>query len=180
MPELTVDDLQTYTKGRLVKTETETARLLAAGLNGARRYCHWHVTPVRTADPFKLDGRGGTELILPTQRVVSLDSLLEDGAELNVDTDVEWSESGMVRKAWGGWWTRRYRGIEGTMTHGFADAPEWQAAVLAAIDRCSKGVGRRATVVGPFQYELEVLISGSAFTQGEKAVLDDYRIALRA
>jgi hypothetical protein len=181
MPDLGVAVVEQYTRGRLDQQDAETARLLAAALASARRYCGWHVTPVLTGDVQTIDGPGSSLLVLPTLRLTELTAVVEDGVELDVDM-LDVSPRGLVRKKLGSWWpspwgigwTPNLGGVVVTMTHGFADAPDFDAAVLSAIDRISLDVGGGRSAVGPFQYAGGS--AGVAFTEYERNVLDSYRL----
>lgn len=154
MPELTVADVAQYTSGRAASDDPETARLLAAGLDAARRFCGWHVTPVRVADEVTLDGPGGKLLVLPTLALVELTSITEDGVALDVAADLRVSPRGLVQKRSCGLWCRHYGAIDVVMTHGYDEAAAFNAAVLSMIDRMSlASTGGRLRVVGPFQYD---------------------------
>jgi hypothetical protein len=148
VPELTAADVVQYTGGRL-SLGAETTRLLDAALKAVRRYCGWHVTPVQTDTGMVLDGPGGRVLSLPTLRLVTLTALSENGTALDVDDDVYVSSAGLVRKVSGAWWTSRYGGITVTMSHGFADATDWQSAVLELVDRMSMMPGTAVGGSGP-------------------------------
>lgn len=184
MPELTTLDVQNYTQGRLNKDDTETTRLLAAAHGAARRYCGWHVTPVRTAEDFTVDGPGTPLLVLPTLSLAEITEMFEDGETVDLDY-IDVSRRGLVRKKagypalWpnGYLWSCKFSAITGKMTHGFAEAPEWQSAVLSLIDRISMDVGLpgRPRVIGPFQYETSAAASG-LFTESERMLLDMYRL----
>lgn len=180
MPELTVDDVEQYTGGRLSAGDDETERLLAAALAAARRYCGWHVTPVVEDDEHTLDGPGELLLALPTQQLIELTELIEDGIAIDVVTDVRSSRRGTItKKSAYRWWTSNYGGINVTMTHGFteAEAADWRAVVLSVVDRLSTGSMVAGTMVaGPFQFTPETLTVESAFTTTERAVLDSYRL----
>lgn len=168
MAELAVAAVEQYTKGRLAGDAPETARLLAAGLSTARRFCGWHVTPVREDDVVTLDGPGGRLLTLPTLALVELTSVVEDGAALDL-ADLRTSTRGLVTKKSGGLWSQHYGSIVVTMTHGYDDAPAFDAAVLSLIDRMSLApAGGRMKAVGPFQYE--------DTSQPEKELLASYRL----
>lgn len=172
--ELSAAAVEQYTKGRLDAADDETKRLLAEGLAEARRYCGWPVTPVRT-ETITLDGPGGKLLRLPTLRLVELVYVVEDGdVEYDPDTDLYVSPLGLVSKRGGGNWSRHYGAIEVRMTHGFDGAPDFDGAVLSAIDRASLApVGGRPRVVGPFQWE-------TTGTADERARLDLYRLERQA
>lgn len=191
MPDPTPADVAAYTQGRLAETDPRTPLLLAGALAAARAYCGWHVTSERE-DTVTVDGPGALMLMLPTLRLVELTDVIEDGVELDL-AKLEWSMAGMVRKVGhlshhgyyghherrrAGGWTSRLRGITVTMKHGFETAPDFNAAVLSAVDRVLTG-GRE--VIGPFQYGTETpAAAGSAFSAAEKAILDLYRLEPRA
>lgn len=178
MPELSTTDVEQYTADRLHRDELETIRLLAAGLAAARRFCGWHVTPVRTDTGVTLDGPGGRLLALPTLRLVVDDdfAIVEEGVAV-VTSDLWVSRRGLVQKKSGAAWTTRFGSITVTMTHGFDDAADFNSAVLSWIDRSSLApAGGRANVIGPFQYPVEGVAAGSTFTQSERALLEQYRL----
>ena len=183
---ITTADLASYTDDRLDADDAETQRLLDAGLATVRRHCGWHVTPEVT-ETVVLDGPGSDLLILPTLRLKEIGELIEEGIVADLGT-LSFSSRGLVRKqtgygggyyGYGVCWTGLFGGISVTMTHGFADAPDFDSAVLSFIDRSSlagvSGGGRE--VIGPFSYgagsgpEAE-----SAFTGAECAILDLYRL----
>ncbi|MCV7100079.1 hypothetical protein [Mycobacterium palustre] len=145
--ELTPADVEQYTGGRLLADDDETARLLRGALAAVRRYCGWRVTPVGV-DTVTLDGPGRRLLSLPTLQLVELQSVTEDGVELDVST-LEWSKAGLVRKKSGARWSHHYGSIEVRMEHGYADAWDWQSAVLELIDREAAAVGAVAGNSGP-------------------------------
>lgn len=172
---LDVDALADYTQGRLSADDEQTERILARSLAEVRRWCGWHVTPVLEQELI-LDGPGGPLLRLPTLRVVEIDTVTDDGTELDVDT-LEWSRTGMVRKPAGVSWTDRLSGISVALTHGFTadEAADFEAAVFSIADRISQEtVGGSPTVVGPFRWAADN--SGSAFTAGEQSILEQYRL----
>jgi hypothetical protein len=170
---LTAAALETYSQGRLDRDDPETTRQLAAALSAAQRWCGWHVTPVAVDQVVTLDGPGGLLLRLPSLRVLELTKVIEDGVELDVD-GLELSRIGLVRKKSGGVWTTRLGGIEVTMSHGFADAPDFESAVLAYADRASQApAGGLPVAVGPFRWGDS---SGGGFSSVELSILEQYRL----
>lgn len=141
MSALTADDVELYTGGRLLANDDETERLLSTALTAARRWCGWHVHPVIEDDTITLDGPGTVDLALPTLALIELSAVTENGVALDID-DLEISGKGLVRKQYRAPWTDRYQGIAVTMTHGLAQADDFNAAVLAAVDIASLGTGR--------------------------------------
>lgn len=191
---LDVVAVETFTQGRLDRDDEDTQRQLDAALAAARGYCGWHVTPVLTNVEITVDGPGGPILTLPTQSLTALTAVTEDGIELDVTT-LSWSKRGMVvkrrqqlapvnyfaasyyQRPWN-FWTNYFQGITATISHGFAQAPDFDAVVLAAIDRGGFAAGSDAEVkvVGPFQYETSGVTGGAIFTAAELAVLDRYSL----
>lgn len=166
--------VEAFTEGRLNRDDAETLRQLDAALAAARGYCGWHVTPVLTATPVTLDGPGGVLLALPTKALSGIVELAEDGVELDVDT-LEWSLLGLVRKPYGQLWTTRFSGVTATITHGYASAPDFESAVLSAIERGAFAAGGGAPrVIGPFQYDTAT--SAGLFTEAERFALDRYSL----
>lgn len=114
-----------------------------------RAFCGWHIAPEVT-ETLTLDGSGGPILVLPTLRVVDLASITDDGSEV---TDPEWSASGMVRHYC---WTRKFRGIEATLTHGFEEWPAELLAVMTELAGASASLAGVKTVgVGSHQVTFE-------------------------
>lgn len=176
MAELDTVAVETYTGGRLHRDDDETARLLAAALSAARRYCGWHVTPVRSSDEVTLDGPCSPLLVLPTLRLIELTGLSENGTDLDLDTAISVSRRGLVRKRGGCWWSGQYGAITVSMTHGFEEASDWQSAVLSFIDRSSLEMGGGREAVGPFVFSTTSMSVTSAFSDAERMILDLYKL----
>lgn len=204
MPELTTADVDAYTDGRLAADEPETERMLNAALAACRRYCGWHVCPTRTDDEITMDGPGSPLLVLPTLNLQKLTSIAEQGIDVDL-SHVQVSSRGLARKLNGfpaqpldsdwwrwtevihpGWpylrhdielyWTGGYSSLQIVMTHGFEDAPDWQAAVLSYLSRASQDPTGFRETVGPFQYFPATLAGGSMFIAQEKNLMDLYRL----
>jgi hypothetical protein len=150
--------------------------------SAARRFCGWHVTPVREDHVVTLDGPGSPLLVLPTLRLVELTAVVEDGVSLDVSTNLYVSERGLVRKKSGACWSGVYGSIVVTMTHGFDDAPiddadfsaaDFNAAVASMAERSTDD---RPIVVGPVQWAAEAMATGSAFSVVERSMLEQYRL----
>lgn len=174
---LDVVAVETFTQGRLDRDDAETARQLDAALAAARTYCGWHVTPLLTNQSITVDGPGSGTLMLPTLALASLIAVTEDSVVLDV-AELEWSARGLVRKLDGRFWTSRLRGVTVTVNHGVAAAPDFEAVVLAAVDRgaLASGSDTLARVIGPFQYDSTASEPGAIFTNAERAVLDRYAL----
>lgn len=135
----------------------------ASAIEAIRGYCGWHIAP-EVPDTLTVDGPGGHLLVLPTQRIVEVTSITNDGT---VVADPEWSASGLVR----GGWSSRFRGVVVEMTHGFET---WPAELLAAAQDMVAVAGRggvSSVASGPHQVSYE----GQA--ERHAAALDRYRLA---
>lgn len=157
----------------------------AAALAAVHTYCGWHIAP-EVEETLTLDGPGAGVLLLPSLHVVGITSIIENGVELDPAT-YQWSESGLVRKGLVMWtthivsrWTAAYRGIEVSLTHGYAQMPaDVQSVVDALAKRMSASVPAGVTqkAIGPFSesYNLDL----GSITQAESHTLDLYRLPWR-
>lgn len=174
--ELTADDVAAFTGGRIAADDPRAGSLLATALAAARRYCGWHVTPVRSEE-LVLDGPGSPLLVLPTLRLVALAGLSEGGTAVDLGA-VTWSRRGLICKRGGGCWSAEFGAITADVEHGYEAADDWQAAVLSMVDRTIgefSGTGRE--VIGPFQYPgTSAAAAGSAFSDVERSILDLYAL----
>lgn len=143
MPELTADDVASFTNGRLPADDEATERLLKAALAAARRYCGWSVSPVVSVT-HTMTGEGGRVLSLPTLQLVSIESLSESGVAVDVSRLDFDPDTGMVEKFPAGSWSRRRGGITAAFTHGFDEdaAADFREGVLQLVDMMSR-IGAR-------------------------------------
>ncbi|MEC4842662.1 hypothetical protein [Mycobacteroides chelonae] len=138
-----------------------------------RRYCGWHVTPVKT-HTLRLNGSGAALLRLPTLRLGAILSVRENGVDIDPAT-LEWSTDGRVFKAGRLPWTDRLGGIVIGLEHGFDEAE--MAAFTEAITSVTGHQSGDREILGPFQWlGAEAVVSGSAFTTAEKAIIDLYAL----
>lgn len=103
---------------------------LKAAHGAVRRHCGWHVAPI-VAQTITLDGAGGTDLLIPSLRVVELVQVLND--DVDVTAAVDTSTSGVLRLTTG-CWTQRLGRIRVTLRHGYdlEEIPE-VAAIIAGV-----------------------------------------------
>ncbi len=120
-------------------TQIGPAFWLAAAHGSVRRFCGWHVAPIIT-ETLTLDGSGGTDLLLPSLRVVSLVSVSNDGQDVTADVDT--SRAGMLRLQ-SGRWTTRFGRVTVQLEHGYDldEVPEL-AAIIAGIAKRGPNAGR--------------------------------------
>jgi hypothetical protein len=149
----------------------------AAALAAARRYCGWVVTPPETVT-ITVDGPGGRDLSLPTLHLSALTAVVEDGVTLNVAELAVSVNTGIVRKRFG-CWTSKLGGIQVTMTHGYAAAPDFDAAVAQIATTLSAFAARDDPAligkkVDDVEYQWSVtLLNGSGINE---SLLSAYRI----
>lgn len=139
MAELTVADVETFTRGRLLASDPVVQDILDAALVRARNYVGQHVSPVVEDDVVTLDGPGGRELFLPTGKIGSVASVVENGATIDPTNYVVSSNTRMLYRK-DARWTTEYAGITVTYTHGFTEteAADWRRAILMMVDRMSR------------------------------------------
>ena len=103
-----------------------------AAQNAIRRDAGWHVAP-SFSETLRLDGYGGTRLLLPSKHVTEISEIRVDGEAVR---GYSWSEAGTVEYAGG--WPDRPGCIEVDLTHGWDadEVPEIAALILA--------IGKRA------------------------------------
>lgn len=147
--ELTPQDVETYTRGRLSADEPETQRALDAATAALRKFTGWVVTPV-TSETMTVDGSGWSSLILPTQKIVSLTSITADGVAVDLSEVQQSSDAaGVLYRTGCKTWCRGYSNVSVTLEHGWDDAYDFQAAILEMVDRMAAQVGKVQGNSGP-------------------------------
>lgn len=162
-------------------TQVNPAFWLNAAHGSVRGYCRWHVAPVIT-ETLVLDGHGGKNLLIPSQRVKEIASVLNDGVD--VTDQVKYSRTAGVLTLPRGW-SRDVGAIEITLTHGYAveEVPEIAALILNVAKRAGSGQSLIASqsVNGA---SVSYLTAGGAplsvpLLQIEKDALAPYRLTWR-
>lgn len=141
--ELTPQDVEDYTQGRLLADDDETERLLAASLDRIRRFCGWHVSPVKE-DTAALRGSWHDYIVLPTMKVVSIESVKIDGRSIDpADIEQYTDEPGVLYRKNGHWCGR----VEIEYHHGYTadEAMAFRDEVLSLIDSTEMNQGTGAT-----------------------------------
>ena len=179
--ELSVDDVEQFTAGRLAADNPETQRLLDSAVAAARRYCGWHVSPVWAAHQIILDGHGSRVLRLPTKHLITVDDVIEDGTTLNVD-ELTWNTAGLVRKANHLAWVQGYRLIDVVITDGFTatEAADWRQAVLTMVSLMASGNRPDSELivkkVDDVQYQWGSTVGADQALLSVSGVLDAYQV----
>lgn len=137
---LTAADIEAYTRGRLKETDESTGLLLAAALAAARRFCGWHVNPVRTDEELVVDGPDARVLSLPTMNLLSVTEVDDDGQAYGAD-ELRFSRSwGTVAKRNRMLWSSGFGAVRAVVTHGFTNdqAADWRLGVMRLVDLMSR------------------------------------------
>lgn len=149
-----------------------------------RRYAGWHIAPVLAMD-LVLDGSGGLDQPLPSLHVESVDSIAENGV-VGDTANLEWSESGILRKVSRSPWTKRFRGIALTISHGFdmAEVADLTLLTLTLSGRfLASPSGETAANVGAVSITYGGLSSAGGGSLGvtpiQRSVLDSYLLPWR-
>lgn len=153
---------------------------LAAAEALVRSYCGWHIAPSRT-ETVTVDGSGAQVQPLPTLHLTALTSVTEDDDQIVDLAQVRWSDAGYL------WrrdchWTRRLRGVEAAIEHGYAEVPaDVQSVVLSVAARSvasPDGVVRQQAGTFSVTYSQAAfnVAGGVALLAHERAILDRYRI----
>ena len=179
--ELTVADVEQFTAGRMSADNPETQRLLDSAVAAARRHCGWHVCPVWVSHQIILDGHAGYVLRLPTQRLISVDDLIEDGVTLNVD-ELSWNETGLVTKANNLAWKSGFRVVDAVITDGYTEteAADWRQAVLQMVSLLDTGTPPDSDLITKKVDDVQYQWSGSSVDRAlvsVAATLDRFNIA---
>lgn len=149
-----------------------------AAQNTIRRYCGWHVAP-NVYDTLTLDAHGGRSIMLPTQHVMSIDSVYLDDT-IDLTGELDWSESGYLRLR-SKTFPDRPRCITVTLYHGYE--PDEVPEVIMLM----RSLARRARTQPLVSSQSVNGASASYLTAGgaplsiplldiEKRMLDPYRI----
>lgn len=104
--------------------------VVAMVCDAVRAECGWHIAPSRE-ETVVLDGSGADVLALPTLYLTAVSAVTELGATVDAST-YDWSDAGYLQRR-SGCWTRRLRGVEVTMTHGYSGCPAALAALVGAL-----------------------------------------------
>lgn len=151
---------------------------LSAAQAAVRRECGWHVAPVITRT-VRLNGFGGTRLMLPTLHVTDISSFRIAGAE-HVQ-DIAYGSNGLVRLLHGLLLPDMPGSIDVTMTDGYPaeEVPDVIAVMLAAAKRggMASGIVKTQSVNG----STVTYLSGSEplgipLFESEKRTLAKYRL----
>lgn len=168
MAELAHTDLPAAVLARFADN-TAAQKAIDTALVAARRYCGWHVSPVREDESIDLDGPGGRVLSLPTLNLLAVSSVTEHGIAVDVSRLDRSRRKGTLTKQFGRW-SCRDGAITAVITHGFteAEAGDWRSAVLKLVDTWSEPPTRdsadvKRKKVDDVEYEwLETVVSADS------------------
>lgn len=116
-PLASAERLSQYTGGKIAESHPGAVELLRGASAAIRRRCGWHISPPVTEE-LVVDSIGGELLQLPTLHVTEVFTVTEHRRDPIPGDDVEWSETGTLRRAYGRW-PNRFRGVRALVTHGY-------------------------------------------------------------
>lgn len=142
-----------------------------------RAYCEWHIAPSRE-ETLTLDGTSTNVLMLPSLHVTAVDTVTNDGTELDADT-YDWSEAGMIQRRYGARFSCRFRGVEVALTHGYADWPTELETIIDDLE--GRDLSGSYVQVGQVRVATDSNGAplGSAFTDAQRSILDRYKLPPR-
>lgn len=159
-------------------TQVDPQFWLNAATNAVRRECGWHVAPIIT-ETLVLDGAGGDTLLVPSLRVRSLTTVLNNGAD--VTEQVKFSRrAGVLTLASG--WSRDVGAIEITLQHGFDldEVPDVAALIVALTKRAAAATTVSQQSIGPASVKHLTGTDGAPLSiplmQTERDTLAPYRL----
>lgn len=152
---------------------------LKAANQAVRSYCGWHVAPIIT-ETITRDGNGGKTLMLPSQKIVSLVRVTNDGVD--VTAHVRMSEMGMLELRCGRW-SSELGGIVVELRHGYESADDVAGVIASLVARAaSSPAGIASQAVGPANVRYATGPGGVPLSvplmEAEKLTLDPYRVQL--
>ncbi|HET8768683.1 MAG TPA: hypothetical protein VFM86_15260 [Pedococcus sp.] len=166
-----VSDLTDYQSG-----DPQTLIYQATAL--VRSYCGWHVSPSAT-DTVTVMGSGRPSILLPSLYVTAVSAVTEDGVTLT-GSDFVWDASGIVGRV-GVPWTTPDKAVTVTFTHGYDQAGDFAAVILAVASRAQASpdgvVRRQAGLVSETYSQTGTGTAGGvSLLPHEKDILRAYRI----
>lgn len=175
-PLLTPVEFAAATNGKIREDDPRVAPLLAGASQAIRRYCGWHIGPV-VSEPLTLDGPGGDVLVLPTLRLVNVESLTVLGESVEV-ADLEWSANGEVRRAC---WPTRWRSVVIGISHGFDDYADVKQVLQQVVGNAiSSPLGATSEQAGQLAVSWSTtapgVSGGLSLLDRDLAVLNMYRL----
>lgn len=159
-------------------TQVDAAFWMRAAQGAIRRECGWHVAPIIT-ETLVVDGSGGTELLLPSLRILELVEVLNDGQD--VTEHVKFSpDSGIIGLRSG--WSCELGGVSVRLLHGYepAEVPDVAGLIVTLTKRAATGGTVVQQTIGSASQRLATgkdgAVLGVPLLQSEKELLGPYRI----
>jgi len=179
LDDLTPELLTSYTKGKIRADDPRSPLLLSGAVAAIRAYCQWHVSPSRE-ETLIMDGHGGRIQRLPSFHVTEVAEVKDGGVLLEYRTGYRWSESGMLSRT-NGEFSREFRDVEITLTHGHDNTPELVSVALAVVSRAlASPMGATREQAGQMAVTWAStapgVSGGMALLANELAILDGYKI----
>lgn len=175
----TLVDVAEWSDYARVPPPPNAATLLEAASGVVRTYCGWSIS-AETVEGQPRDGDGSSLLLLPTLRLTAVTAVVLAGRALVDGVDFDWSTAGIIQRLpYGRCWPHKKRAIVTSYRHGYVLVPaEIKAVVVALAARSATApAGLVQQTVGAITYRWAEAASSFGPTDGEKAVLDRYRVS---
>lgn len=180
-PFATPEQLEAFTKGKIKATDARVPVALAAVSADIRREAGWHIFPRVTAHVMTLDGPGGVILSVPSMKIHTVQSIVQEGVTVDLaQVDVS-RETGLMEIRDGNAWTRRYGQLVITMDHGFDKADELVQLTLNITARgLASPMGATREQAGALSVNWGMTTQGVSGgivpMSGERATMGRYRL----
>lgn len=169
----TTADMAERSNGAIPADRLFLAEALKAATARIRNYCGWHIA-TEQSDTLVLDESRGRVLYLPTLKLSSIDSMTIDGTAVVFETDaLQWDQGGRM---WRPSWSPNYRGVQLTITHGYAEVPadlvDLTLELATGELQSAGGAIREQTLASSVTWAR----ASGRLTEGDKDALAVYRI----
>ena len=131
-PELTPEQVSALSGGLVPASTPGLGSQIEATLSSIRALCGWHVFPVKE-ETLTVDAVGGRLLRLPTMRIEDVLEVKAAGEVIDPNR-YGWSASGML-ELYEGEFPNRFRSVQVTLRHGYAEAPELLRVAAEIVKR---------------------------------------------
>jgi len=177
-PIISVETFNARTNNAFAGNQRVGAALKAAS-QAVRNYCGWHICP--SLECMARPEGGGILTRLPAAYVSDIKSVKENGEELEVDTEYEWREDGLLKRSKPGKWAEKWRSIEVSYMAGFdseavPDLEETICAIAAGVLSVASGVTSESSDGVSISYSSSASSIAASLTSQQRSALEPYKV----
>lgn len=178
-PIISVEEFNRITGNAYSGNADKVQAALKAASQAIRNYCGWHVSPSLAC---KAHPTGGAVVIkLPAGFVSNIQSVKEDGETLDGDSDFEWREDGLLKRAYPERWSNSWNAIEVEYTAGYdaaavPDLVEAVCSIAAGVLAVSAGITSESADGVSVSYNANASSIAESLTSGQKSALAIYKV----